>query len=242
VQPIREALPDAATLHVSEVVHLANATSTMDEAHARAQQGAQAGTLIVADKQTAGRGRGGHVWESQASTGIWCTLIERPTDAAAVDVLSIRLGLAVARAMEGLTDAPIQLKWPNDVFVSAGKLAGILVEARWREGAVDWVAIGIGLNLQTPTVNAGASALRPGTTRNEALRRLIPAVREAARLPGNLSVQEQAEWTARDLALHRVITAPVAGVVRGIERNGALRVEDSSGTVHDVRTGSLIFA
>ena len=74
----REALPSSAELQVHEVVHLANVTSTMDEAHALAQHGAPAGTLIVADEQTAGRGRGGHVWESQAGTGIWCTLIERP--------------------------------------------------------------------------------------------------------------------------------------------------------------------
>lgn len=237
-----EALPSAQELGVHEVVHLSTATSTMDEAHALAARGARAGTLIVADEQTAGRGRGGNIWESRSGLGVWCTLIERPTDSAAVDVLSIRLGLAVARAVESLATAPITLKWPNDVFVGSGKLAGILVEARWREGVIDWVAIGIGLNLQVPTVNAGAVALRAGTTRNRALLRMIPAIRNAGQIHGVLSVEEQSEWQKRDLAHDRAITSPIVGTVRGIEQNGALRVEDDHGTVHALRTGSLVFA
>ncbi|MBC8088444.1 MAG: biotin--[acetyl-CoA-carboxylase] ligase [Phycisphaerae bacterium] len=237
-----ETLPGSAELQVHEVVHLATVASTMDEAHLLAQQGASAGTLIIADEQTAGRGRGGNAWESIAGTGIWCTLIERPADPAAVDVLSIRLGLAIARALDGLAAAPIRLKWPNDVFVGGGKLAGILVEARWREGGIDWVAIGIGLNLQTPKFNAGAAALRPGITRSDGLRLMIPAIREAARMRGILSLQEQTDWLERDLSLDRTITSPIAGVVRGIEPNGALRVEDELGVMHELRTGSLVFA
>lgn len=225
-----------------EVVHLPSVTSTMDEAHARASRGAPAGTLIVADEQTAGRGRGGNVWESEAGVGVWCTLIERPTDAAAVDVLSIRLGLALAQSLAALAPGPISLKWPNDLYVGAGKLAGILVEARWREGALDWVAIGIGINLVVPRQNRGAAALKDGTTRNDVLLQMIPAVRAAVQAVGLLSVQEQQEWTERDLATNREVAAPFAGVVRGLERNGALRVEDAAGVVHELRTGSLVFA
>lgn len=235
-------LPNSANLHVHEVVHLPSVTSTMDEAHARATRGAPAGTLIVADHQTAGRGRGGNVWESEAGEGVWCTLIERPTDAAAVDVLSIRLGLAIAKAIEPLAAGPISLKWPNDLYVGAGKLAGILVEARWREGALDWVAIGIGVNLTVPRNNSGAAALVPGTSRNDVLLQMIPAVRAVAQFHGILSHHEQEEWSARDLAVNRSVTAPIAGVVRGLERNGALRVEDGAGVVHELRAGSLVFA
>lgn len=235
-------LPSTEALHAHESVHLISVGSTMDEAHARAARGAPAGTLVVADEQTAGRGRGGNVWESETDVGVWCTLIERPIDAAAVDVLSIRLGLAVAKAVEPLAAAPVQLKWPNDLYIDGGKLAGILVEARWREGALDWVAIGIGLNLRVPRHQPRAAALRPGTTRNEVLVRMIPAVRAAVQLHGILSVGEQAEWLARDLSMNRPISTPVCGMVRGLERNGALRVEDAAGVVHDLRAGSLTFA
>lgn len=235
-------LPSPEGLHVYDVVHLAEVTSTMDEAHARATHGAPAGTLIVADQQTAGRGRGGNVWESDAGQGVWCTLIERPTDAAAVDVLSIRLGLAIAKSIEPLAEGPISLKWPNDLYVGSSKLAGILVEARWREGALDWVAIGIGVNLTVPRNNSSAAALRAGTTRNDVLLQMIPAIRKVTEYHGILSHHEQEEWTARDFAVNRRVTAPVAGIVRGLERNGALRVEDDAGVIHELRAGSLVFA
>lgn len=235
-------LPGAADLQAHEVVHLASVTSTMDEAHARASNGAPAGTLIVADHQTAGRGRGGNVWESDQGQGVWCTLIERPTDPEAVDVLSIRLGLAIAKAIEPFAESSISLKWPNDLYVGASKLAGILVEARWREGALDWVAIGIGINLTVPRSNSGAAALTLGTTRNQVLLAMIPAVRNATQYHGILSNHEQDEWMARDLSMNRAVTAPIAGVVRGLERNGALRVQDGAGVVHELRAGSLVFA
>ena len=234
-------LPNSIDLHVHEVVHLTSVTSTMDEAHARASRGAPAGTLIVADEQTAGRGRSGNVWESDAGVGVWCTLIERPTDTAAVDVLSIRLGLALARSLETFTAGPISVKWPNDLYVGQGKLAGILVEARWREGALDWVAIGIGVNLAAPRLNRSAATTKVGTARNDVLRQIVPAVRAAARIHGYLTEQEEFDWTQRDLSINRAVKAPIMGVVRGLARNGALRVEDASGVVHEIRAGSLVF-
>ena len=78
------------------------------------------------------------------------TLLERPNDAEALGVLSIRLGLKAAPVLERYSAEPVRLKWPNDVMVGAGKVAGILVETRWRERQVDWVAIGFGVNVQRP--------------------------------------------------------------------------------------------
>ena len=74
-------------------------TSTMDLAHALAQEGTEAGTLVLAEEQTAGRGRHGKRWASERGAGIWMTLVERPTDAPAVAVLSLRVGMAAARAL-----------------------------------------------------------------------------------------------------------------------------------------------
>lgn len=235
-------LPSSAELQAHEVVHLVTTTSTMDEAHARAGRGAPAGTLIVADEQTAGRGRGGNSWQSELAAGVWLTLIERPTDAAAVDVLSIRLGLAIANAVQEFTGERIQVKWPNDLYVDTRKLAGVLVEARWREGVLDWVAIGVGLNLRAPRSNSYAGGLRDGITRNDVVLRLVPALRDAASQLGSLTTAEQQQWAERDIAVGRVVVAPVAGTVLGIECNGALRVRDQAGVIHDLRTGSLVFA
>ena len=124
---------------------LESTTSTLDVAHRIAAEGAPAGTLVVANEQTAGRGRDGKSWQSSPGTGIWLTLIERPTSSSGLDVLSLRVGLAAAEALDRFAPEPIRLKWPNDLYIDRGKLAGILVEARWREGSVEWIAIGLGV-------------------------------------------------------------------------------------------------
>src|SRR4051812_42306663 len=104
--------------------------STLDVAHELAANGAEAGTLIVANAQTAGRGRMGRTWRSEPGAGLWITLIERPGDASALEVLSLRVGLALAPALDAFTDATVQLKWPNDLYLRGRKLGGILIEAR----------------------------------------------------------------------------------------------------------------
>ena len=142
-----DAVTIAARCGVPRVVLFDEVTSTLDVAHPLARGGAPEGTLILAERQTAGRGRSGRAWASEERAGIWSTLIVRPTDEAALDVLSLRVGLAAARALEAFTDHDIRVKWPNDLMLDGGKLGGILIESRWREERVDWVAIGIGINM-----------------------------------------------------------------------------------------------
>ncbi|HEX6536532.1 MAG TPA: biotin--[acetyl-CoA-carboxylase] ligase [Gemmatimonadaceae bacterium] len=215
--------------------------STLDVAHERGAAGAPAGTLILADRQSAGRGRAGHRWESAAGAGIWLTLLERPADAAGIDLLSIRLGLGAARALDRFAPDPVRVKWPNDLWVAAGKLAGILVESRWRDGRVDWVAIGLGLNTRPPAeLPGGGGALAPGVSRVEVLAELLPALRAAAAGRDELTERELAAWHERDLARGRRVREPAAGEVLGIDARGALLVRTADGDVA-CRTGSLIF-
>jgi BirA family biotin operon repressor/biotin-[acetyl-CoA-carboxylase] ligase len=82
----------------------------MDVAHRLAASGAPAGTLVIANEQTAGRGRGGKSWQSSPETGLWLTLIERPADTSGLDVLSIRVGLAAAESLDRFAPEPIRLK------------------------------------------------------------------------------------------------------------------------------------
>ena len=223
------------------VVVFDSTSSTMDDAHSVAAVDALAGTIVLADRQAAGRGRNGRRWASESGQGIWMTFIERPNDPRAIDVLSLRVGLRAARALERFALAPVGLKWPNDVFVGDGKLAGILIEARWRAHRVDWVAIGIGVNVREPANVVNAAALRPGTDRVEVLAELVPAVRAAAAARGELTVTELAEFAARDVGRGRACVQPVAGEVRGINAAGELLVH-TGGAVRAFRDGSLIFA
>jgi BirA family biotin operon repressor/biotin-[acetyl-CoA-carboxylase] ligase len=214
-------------------------TSTLDVAHPLARAGAPEGTLILAERQTAGRGRSGRAWASDEGAGIWSTLIARPTDEAALDVLSLRVGLAMARALEAFTDDEVRVKWPNDLVLDGGKLGGILIESRWREERVDWVAIGIGINCRIPREVPHGRALREGVDRVEVIAAFVPAVRAAAATRGALSASELEEFARRDWAVGRRCTSPARGIVRGIDARGALLVHTGAGEVA-ARTGSLI--
>jgi len=227
-------------LDVPQLIVMDSTDSTMDDAHGLASGGAPAGTLVIADRQTSGRGRAGRRWASESGQGIWMTLIERPNDAGAVEVLSLRLGLRVARALDRYAESPIRLKWPNDVYVGDGKLAGILVEARWRANRLDWVAIGIGVNVRPPTDVENAAALQPSADRVDVLAELVPAVRAAAQVRGPLSAGELEEFAARDMAAGRTCVTPASGRVCGITPSGELLVDTDVG-LRAFRDGSLTF-
>ena len=167
------------------------------------------------------------------------TLVERPNDADALGVLSIRLGLKAAPVLQRHTDAPVRLKWPNDVLVGRRKLAGILVETRWRDGQVEWVAIGIGVNVAAPDANDVSASLREGTRRLDVLGELVPALRAAARARGPLTAEELARWAASDHAAGRLCRSPVRGRVRGLAADGSLIVE-RDGSIALARAGSLV--
>ena len=216
-------------------------SSTLDVAHERAANGAPAGTLILAEAQTAGRGRQGRAWSSAPGAGIWLTLIERPADRSALDVLSLRIGLALTSALEPLLGETLGLKWPNDVYRGDRKLAGILVEARWRGEEPDWVAIGVGLNRHAPAHQPGAAGFDDtGVSRNEALLAIVPALRRAASAAGRLTSIELQDFAARDVARGRRIVAPIAGMVQGITAAGGMIVQTATGR-ETLQAGSLVF-
>ena len=231
----------AKTLAVPRVIVFDSTESTMDDAHSAAAVDAPGGTIVIADRQAAGRGRNGRRWASEAGQGIWMTIIERPNDPRALDVLSVRVGLRAARALDRYTTSPVGLKWPNDLFVDDGKLAGILIEARWRANRIDWVAIGVGVNVRMPSGVASAASLIGGTSRVEVLGELVPAIRSAATSRGLLTSGELTEFSERDVARGRACLEPTQGEVRGINESGELLVDTGHG-VRAFRDGSLTFA
>ncbi len=249
---------DHVSAGIERLEHAHEVTSTMDAAHRLAADGAPSGTVVVADVQTAGRGRGGNAWVSEVGQGLWFTLLERDVSAAALSVLSLRVGLALAQVVTPWCDGRVGLKWPNDVLVrpddsadsgtvSLRKLAGVLVEARWREGELDWVAIGVGINLREPSRSLPglrAAALRQGTSRAQLLEALVPLLRAAARHTRDLQGSELRDWEARDVMRGRACVTPAVGVVQGIGADGALHIAtgDDGTDVVTCRSGSLILA
>ena len=226
---------------VPRVVLLDEVSSTMDEAHCLAESGAPNGTVVIANRQLAGRGRFGRRWTSEPGLGLWMTVLRRDVEVTGLDVLSLRIGLRLAAVLDPFSDERVTVKWPNDLLVRRKKLAGILVEARWREAAIEWAAIGIGVNLIAPADQPGAIGLRTGTRRIDLVRAIIGQVAEACMVPGEFADHELMAFSSRDAAAGELLSEPGRGRAAGVTSNGALIVETPAGR-ELFRRGSLVFA
>ena len=146
------------------IVYLPTVDSTNRYARALAQQGAAHGTLVLADEQTAGRGRRGRGWISPAGEGVFMTLILRPqAHPSQVALLSLLTALAVAEGIAAETGLDARIKWPNDIVVSGRKVCGMLLEMNADEQSVHDVVAGIGINVHqtafAPEIAQTASSL-----------------------------------------------------------------------------------
>ena len=219
-------------------IDLIECGSTNDEAAKLARDGAAHGTVVIAERQTAGRGRDGRVWQSPPG-GLYLSAVLRPT-LALVDVppltLAIGVGACDAAREHG---AAAQLKWPNDVYVAGKKLAGVLVEAQSQAARLESVIVGIGVNLAaTPeldTAIALGNVDRAGfiTCLLGHLERWIDryvAAGIAAIVPA---------WEARMMPNLVLRAGELVGSLAGLDLDGALLLRDGSGTTHRIRSGDV---
>jgi BirA family transcriptional regulator, biotin operon repressor / biotin---[acetyl-CoA-carboxylase] ligase len=217
--------------------------STSDEAKVLAQRGEPAGTLVWARTQTAGRGRQGRGWVSPAGN-FYASLILRPAVPVAIAAqLGFVAAIAVAEACLALAPgAAISLKWPNDVLLSGRKLAGLLLESQSRsDGALDWLVLGIGINLATYPVEveypATALAATGADTGAEAMLGALAASflawygrwRDGA---GFATIRT--EWLARAQGLGQPIRVRLpaetrTGMFSGLDTDGALLLDTGTG-------------
>jgi len=133
-------------------------TSTMDEAFRLGMEGCCEGTVVCAETQTKGRGRLGRLWTSPKAKGLYFSCVLRPTlPLNQLALLTLMSAVALAEAVESVSDLKPSIKWPNDLLLERLKLAGILTELRAESDQVKFVVVGIGLN-----VNASAHQLVEG--------------------------------------------------------------------------------
>lgn len=220
--------------------------STQDVLHHLAASGAPSATAVVAREQTAGRGSRGHQWSSPPG-GLWLSVLCRPTSMPAMEVLSLRVALSVAAAVEHTVPAAgLLLKWPNDLMLLGRKAGGILCEARWQGATLGWVGVGVGLNvanaipheLHDRAVHLGAVA--PGVSPDQLLAPLIAAIDGAAMQTGPLREAELEAFHRRDWLLGRHMIEPVAGTADGVEMDGRLRVRGIDGGITLLRNGGIV--
>jgi len=224
--------------------------SALDAIHDLGAQGAPGGTVVLAEEQSAGRGRDGRTWRSPAG-GVWLGMLLRPP-LPAPGVLSLRIGLVLADVVEAvlgvratsLSGPRAGLKWPNDVLVDDRKVAGILCEGRWQGDALQWLGIGIGINVANNVpaelVDRAVtlSEFCPGVRRLDVLDLLVPSLLRLTTHDARLSEFECAAFARRDWLRGRHLRAPLAGRAAGIRPDGALLVDTGAGTTM-VRDGHV---
>ncbi len=210
------------------------------------------GTLVIAEQQSAGRGRLDRHWLSPPG-GIYLTLVTRPGVAPwQAPRINLMVAVAISEVIERLYGLPARVKWPNDVLIEGRKVCGILAEMDAECDAVRFVNVGVGLN-----ANSFISAEQPSAI---SLRELLGAPVDRvqlvvnivggilSRLPqlGSDSILE--DWRARNVTIGRVVSIAspggdeVRGIAIGINASGALLVEAPDGATREVMAGDCIQA
>ena len=235
------------------IVYYSSLGSTNELLKGLAAQGAPEGTLVIADEQTAGKGRLGRKWLAPPGTSLLLSLLFRPDFAPnQAQRLTMICSLAIADAIEGLTGLPAGLKWPNDIFIRGRKAGGILTESGTTGGRLDYVVVGMGLN-----VNLDISALPElrgmATSLSQELGREVPRLELLWKILAGIEMRYESlrrgespheEWAARLINLGRQVqvTTPqgaLAGWAEGVDADGALILRTPDGQRKRILAGDV---
>lgn len=231
--------------------------STNTRARELAEDGAVEGEIIVAESQTQGRGRLGRRWESPAFTNLYLSFILRPTlPARHAPQITLAAAVALVETLGAYLSRPPAIKWPNDILFDGKKIAGILTEAACDAERVLYVILGVGINLnyriaempeelrQRATSLADLTGLN--VSRESVLVRLI---QDMDRCYGELEEggfeSLRPRWEAHFMLRHRLVRVELGaetqiGRAQGIDREGALILEDRDGRRHRIIAGDVI--
>jgi len=248
------------------LVSLSRVGSTNDVAKDLAVQGAPEGTVVLADEQTAGRGRMGRRWLAPPGTCLLCSILFRPDlPPTQAQRLTMLCSLAAADAVGQVAGLRVALKWPNDLIVQSPtsnlqsqdwrKLAGILTETGVVGERLEFVVVGIGINVNVapqdlPGLAPDATSILAETGREVERAMLLAALLAGvearyARLQAGES--PHAEWVARLATLGRSVeamtsTGMVTGVAESVDQDGALLLRTPGGGLHRLVAGDVTLA
>jgi BirA family transcriptional regulator, biotin operon repressor / biotin---[acetyl-CoA-carboxylase] ligase len=238
------------------MVCLKETESTNAVAFRMAEEGAPEGTVVIADTQTAGKGRLGRVWLSPAGVNLYCSVVLRPPiSPVAACQLTFLSVVAVARAVEQCTALKPQIKWPNDILISGKKVAGLLNEMNAETEKVNFVVLGIGVNLNMRQSQLGEGVRHPASSLLEeggvevdrarftrVLLTELDALYETFLREGEAPVR--AEWLERSRIRGRRVRVSIGereftGEVEGVDSFGALLVRTEDKKLETVLSGDV---
>jgi len=214
------------------------------------------GTVVIAESQTAGRGRLGRTWHSEPEAGIYFSMVLFPkAPPSLAPLFTLATAVAMHNAVERYTGLDIDIKWPNDLLIEKKKFCGILSEIQAEVDLVKTMIIGVGVNANhehlPDEISDRATSLRMASGRIQSrIEILLEFFEEFENIymeferKGPKSIIEQ--WTrfssfanGRRIEIHDGVRK-IAGVTRGLNALGALRVEQKSGQVEEVYSGDLV--
>lgn len=244
-----------ATIIGREIVYFAETDSTNHRAALLAAAGATDGTVVVAEAQSAGKGRLGRRWTSPTGVNLYLSIILRPAIAPrAAPLLTFLSSLATARAIELESGLRPTVKWPNDVLLGGAKVAGLLNEMNAETERVNYVVLGIGVNLNMTSEQFPADLRYPATSLSLALQRPVDRLHFCRRLLSEIDLlyrdypagQEAIldGWLTYFDLLGKKVTVEdssrtIVGVVTGIAADGALLLALANGATERILAGDV---
>jgi BirA family biotin operon repressor/biotin-[acetyl-CoA-carboxylase] ligase len=243
------------SLFGKRICHFFKTDSTNRVALELGHAGEPEGAVVIAEEQTAGRGRAGHSWHSERAAGIYATILLRPRLAPVqAPLLTMMAGLSARAAVQTVTELGVDLKWPNDLMIQGKKVGGILTEMHAEPSQVRFVIVGIGINVNQqkfPAELAGVStSLRMETGRTQSrLEVLVQFLRQFESdykellSEGSAGVVKRFEAASSYARGKRVQVTngreSFTGVTAGLEETGLLRVKRDDGEVTTVIAGDV---
>jgi BirA family biotin operon repressor/biotin-[acetyl-CoA-carboxylase] ligase len=237
-----------------QVVVYPSVGSTNVIARSMADEGAGEGLVILADEQTAGRGRRGRGWHAPVGSSILMSILFRPElPASHANLLTMIVSLAALEGIREITGLAAGLKWPNDVLLNDRKVAGILTEGSFTGDRLDYAVVGLGLNVnfdpaEIPDIPTTASSLlavlgRP-VDRLALVRAILRATdRRYRALKAGQSPHEEWAQHLTTLGRHVTVTTPdgvVEGIAECVNQQGNLCVRQDDGTLAELAVGDVI--
>lgn len=224
--------------------------STMDTAMRLAQDKAPDGTVVIAETQTSGRGRFGRPWISPKYKCICCSVIVRPdTEITGVATITLMAAVSVCAAVQQVTSLEAQIKWPNDILLGLKKVGGILTEMRGSSDRVNYVIIGIGINVNDAPAQGAVSLARHAGSQVSRVALLQELLRQLEHyyakfrkneLDGILDAWRQCSATLGQRVRIDMHGSRIDGIAVDIDEDGGLLVRRDSGFVEKVMAGDVV--
>ncbi|WP_407268676.1 biotin--[acetyl-CoA-carboxylase] ligase [Radiobacillus sp. PE A8.2] len=237
-----------------EIIHKESVSSTQPIAHQLAMNGASHGTVVIADEQTKGKGRLERIWHSAANDGIWMSIILRPElQPNQAPQITLMAATVLADVIAKVTGIEPSIKWPNDLFVKGKKLAGILTEMQGEQDKVNYVILGIGMNVNQSkfpeAIASIATSLKLVTDKDwdiaSIIQQLLVTFEESyAEFLANGFDAIKTKWEGYAYKIGETVTVKVhdrqwQAMILGIAEDGALRIINKDNSIQTLYSAEI---